>query len=187
MPIRLPPEHHPRSEWLALALAQAVWWAAILTGAAIASALLLVQAALHWHAGGRQAFPWRLPLLVAASGLLFDALAVATGLVQFRAPVFFGLPLWLAVLWLSFALTVPSLFRLLPNHTLRVLLFACAGPLAYVGGAALGAADVLHHAPYVLLLVAGWVLLPLGWWRVNARFANAWSGAPNRDGQRTGK
>lgn len=162
-----------RTEWLALLLAQAVWWLAILTGAGFAAALLLLQAGLWWHAGRGRAPQWRIVLLITLSGLLFDAITVAAGLMQFRDPALFGVPLWLVVLWLSFALTVPTLFQLIPGHCPRTLLFAGAGPLAYVGGAALGAAQIHNPSIYTLLLISGWLLLPMAWWWfANSRFAH---------------
>lgn len=153
--------------WLPVLMAQAVWWAAILSGALLAAAALLLQFALAWWLDRGNVPGLRRLSLLCGSGLLLDALTVQLELVQFRDAGAFGLPLWLVLLWLSFALTVPCLQRWLPKLATQLAVFAVAAPLAYFAGAALGAATVLQPVWYGVSLVTGWLALTL-FWRVRS-------------------
>ncbi len=151
------------ADWLGLVLAQAVWWLAVLDQTLAAGLLLLAQLALMWSRWRWQARHWLPVALIAASGVLVDGVIAATGVIRFRDPLLFGVPLWLLVLWASFALTVPILLQWLARPWLRAVVFVGAGPLAYVGGAALGAAKIVQPLPYALLLLTAWLLMPWLW------------------------
>jgi hypothetical protein len=111
-----------------------------------------------------------LKLLAAAGmlGFLFD-----TGLAAAR--VFAPLPHlwpgpwsppWMISLWLNLAAALDGcLAWLRKRYLLAAALGAVGGPLAYCGGAKLGAASVLPGAGPVLVLAAGWgVMMPLLVW-----------------------
>lgn len=153
----------PLATALPLLMAQAVWWAAILAGAALAAAALLVQIVLAYWLDRNSLPSWRRLLLLTGSGLLLDAVTVQLDLVAFRDASAVGLPLWLLLLWLSFALTVPRLQQWLPSRASQLAVFVIAAPLAYFAGAALGAATVQQPLWYGITLVAGWLALTLLW------------------------
>jgi hypothetical protein len=143
--------------------AQLVWWSAVLNYIPGAVAALIAQLYLtrRWD---REALP-DLPFfcVVVSSGLLLDALTVQLDVVQFRSASLFGLPAWLMLLWLSFALTVPRLQRLLPQPAVQTVVLASAATLAYLGGAAFSTATILQPARYAALLLLGWSLLLCLW------------------------
>ncbi|HEX4909612.1 MAG TPA: DUF2878 family protein [Permianibacter sp.] len=153
----------PLAAVLPVLMAQAVWWAAILAGAALAAAALLVQIALTFWLDRNNLPSWRRLLLLTGSGLLLDALTVQLDLVAFRDAGALGLPLWLLLLWISFALTVPRLQQWLPRRASQLAVFVIAAPLAYFAGAALGAATVQQPLWYGITLVIGWSALTLLW------------------------
>ena len=153
----------PLAAVLPILMAQVVWWAAILAGAALAAAALLIQIALAFWLDRNNLPSWRRLLLLTGSGLLLDALTVQLDLVTFRDAAAFGVPLWLLLLWLSFALTVPRLQQWLPSRASQLTVFVIAAPLAYFAGAALGAATVQQPLWYGITLVVGWSALTLLW------------------------
>ncbi len=152
---------------LPVLLAQAVWWAAILDGAQLAALLVSVQVVLTFWLDRAHVPSWSRLLLFIGSGLALDALTVQLGLISFRdgdsSPLPFAIPLWLLLLWLSFALTVPRLQQWLPQRQQQCALFAIAAPLAYYAGAAFAAAEIHHPIAYAAVMVSGWLALALLW------------------------
>ena len=163
MSYRLQPSSSRLRQLLPVLMAQLVWWAAILAGATLAVFALALQLALAIWLDRRNlpTLPRLLWLLV--SGLALDALTVQLGLIQFRDAALLGIPIWLLLLWLSFAMTVPCLQQWLPQRAAQLALFAIAAPLAYFAGAALGAATVIKPVAYGAVMVAGWCGLVLLW------------------------
>lgn len=157
------PDRQRALPWLPLLVAQAVWWAAMLSSATVVAVLLTLQLALA-VGFDRKALPsiakW---LLIVLSGLAVDALSVSAGLLQFRDADAFGLPGWLVLLWCSFALTVPRLQQLLVHRSAQTVFFVCAGPLSYFAGAALAAATIIAPFSYALMATVSWLLLPWLW------------------------
>ena len=103
-------------------------------------------------------------LPLALVGCLLDALLWQLGLFEFAA----GFPLWLALLWLGFALTLAHGLRWLLRlpRWQQALLGGCGGASSYLAGAAMGAVHLpwgLGISSAVLALIwAGW--LPLLVW-----------------------
>lgn len=152
---------------LPMLMAQAVWWAAILTGVQLAALAFTAQLMLAlWL--DRAAMPsLRRWLLFVSSGLALDALTTQLGLIRFRdgeTSVFpLGIPDWLVLLWLSFSLTIPRLQQWLPPPAQQGALFAAAAVLAYFAGAAFAAADISQPVLYGAVLIAGWLILVRLW------------------------
>lgn len=131
-----------------LLLWKGAWLAAVVgAGSGVPLAGSLVAAALVATAlARRRAHPRELVLVAVATaaGWAIDSAIVLAGLLTFPAEARLGGPstVWMAILWLNLAahLAPGSLFGwLAPRPALAAALGAASGPLAYLGGAALGA------------------------------------------------
>jgi uncharacterized protein DUF2878 len=138
-------------------LFQAGWFACVLGAAhgyalegALAAALIVLGHVLRAARPEREAL---LALAAAAVGLAFESLLVAAGLVRVEHLY------WLVALWALFATTLNSSLRALQTHPWLAALFgAVGGPLAYYGGARLGALELLQPAAMLAALALGWAL-----------------------------
>jgi len=123
-------------------------------------ALLIVG----WHLS-RAAQPRRELVLILAAGavgLFFETLLISSGTVHYPHGVLPGglAPHWMVALWMLFATTLNlSLAWLKRRVALAAVLGAIGGPLAYAGGAKLGALVFVHEATGLLAIGAGWALL----------------------------
>jgi hypothetical protein len=154
---------------LNLALFQVAWFAAVLGAANGATWLgpLVMLAVLGVHLATTQDRQGELKLLGVAglAGFLFDTSLVAAGVltpVQALLPHPFSPP-WMIGLWLNFAATLNvSLAWLQERYLLAALCGAVGGPLAYYGGAKLGATASLPTTGGIFILAFGWgILTPL--------------------------
>ena len=103
-------------------------------------------------------------LLCAAIGLAMDLGWQLLGVLTFKGQLVWTTPGWLVVLWLMFAGTLfRSLAFLQDRLLLAAALGALSGPLSYIAGMRLGAAETTHPDSIVALAMApAWaVLLPL--------------------------
>jgi hypothetical protein len=100
--------------------------------------------------------------LAALLGLVWDTVPPALGLMQYPAglwPAPFA-PVWIVVMWMLFATTLGGVMRSLQQRPwLAALVGAAGAPLAYFGGARLGALSLVRPAPALLAEAAGWALL----------------------------
>lgn len=168
-------------KWALLLLAQAVWFAAVLLGAAWALPLTLAQLALLPFSPALR-FPPLVYVVIIITGLAVDYFLQAMQWIAFRPdPLFADLPLplpvWLIVLWCSFALTVKPLSELVSSSFLRALLFAGGGAAAYYAGARLGAAEILNYYAYFSVLTFIWMIFPGLWLWFASRFSANSSGS----------
>ncbi|MDE2251246.1 MAG: DUF2878 family protein, partial [Gammaproteobacteria bacterium] len=105
--------------------------------------------------------------LIALTGMVgwcWDSALVVLGLIAYRpapAPASLSLaPLWILALWVLFATALPISLRWLRGRWWQAcLLGALAAPLAYFGGARLGALQLVRPWPALLAQAAGWALL----------------------------
>lgn len=143
--------------WFACVLgaAHGRWW----LGPAVAAAVL------GWHLA-RAEEPRREATLIgvaAIAGALFETALVQTGWVRFDAAVmpFEGLaPIWMVALWALFATTLNVSLRALHGRwRLAALLGAVGGPLAYAGGARLGALEWVDAGAALAVIGIGWAAL----------------------------
>lgn len=141
------------------ALVQVGWWACVLgaarglplLGPTVVAALLAVQT-LGLPALERRRV-WRGILLLGVAGTIVDSLQGGLGLLSFHgAPVAWLAPLWITALWCHLAIVVPAFAPLRSRPLVAGLLGAVGGPLAYAGGARLGAAE-LHPETWFSLAV----------------------------------
>ncbi len=150
--------------------------------------LAVVALILAWHLGFVRPLASEALLigLAALIGLSFDSLLIATGWVSFGPPApvasqALGVathpvlasasfpttstgaslpPSWMIALWANFATTLNlSLAGLQSRPGLAALLGLVGGPLAYWGGAGLGAMTFVTPLPALTILALGWALL----------------------------
>jgi hypothetical protein len=100
--------------------------------------------------------------LAALLGLVWDTVPPALGLMQYPDglwPAPFA-PVWIVVMWMLFATTLGGVLRSLQQRPwLAALVGAAGAPLAYYGGARLGALALIRPVPALLAEAAGWALL----------------------------
>ncbi len=158
---------------LNLVLFQLGWWALVLSAAHgyPGLGLAIVALILAWHLGFVRPLASEALLigLAALIGLAFDSLLIATGWVSFGPPAPVSAPTtalpppWMIALWANFATTLNlSLAGLQSRPWLTALLGLVGGPLAYWGGAKLGAMTFVAPLPALIALALVWaVLTPL--------------------------
>lgn len=137
--------------WLASVLGAA--WGYPWTGPAAIAVLAAIHMRLMPNRGPE------LILLVGALGLGYvaDSLLVLTGVMTFPPDAAIGKPstVWMALLWVNFAMTLHVSLRWLSRrYALTALLGAVGGPWAYYGGAAMGAVTWPNGAVIGLAAVA---------------------------------
>jgi len=138
------------------------WWTSVLGAARGAPALgpAVALGLIAWHLARRALCPRREALLLAAAALL--GLGVDTALLAGGALLFphepSGSPWpppWMVLLWPLFALLLERPLGWLRGRlALAALLGVIGGPLAYAGGAQLGALTLGADLPRALLLIA---------------------------------
>lgn len=147
-------------------LFQVAWFAAVL-GAAYEIAwlgplVLLPVLAVNLAMAPDRRGEVRLWVVAGLVGLLFDTALVAAGVFSPRrqfVPHPFSPP-WMIGLWLNFAATLNRSLAWLHGRPLLAAVFgAIGGPLAYYGGARLGATAALPGVEGLIILAIGWGLV----------------------------
>ncbi|WP_175690613.1 DUF2878 domain-containing protein [Burkholderia anthina] len=171
-----PRNHSSLAEIVAyLVLSQAGWLVCVLSAAhrqgwigTLCAVLLAGAHLLRAREPARE--PAREAALIAIITVLgwsWEAVPAATGWLSYANGVMFEgtAPYWIAGLWLLFASELNVLLRWLRERwVIASWLGACAGPLSFRAGAALGAVHIASPAAWVLL-GSGWaVLLPSAVW-----------------------
>lgn len=131
-----------------------IGWLACVLGAAqglpwLGPLVALPVLARHLRAAARPAAELALLALAGLAGLVLDSALVLAGRLRFAEGVLLpGLaPYWMVVLWMLFATTFNLGLRWLrARPALAAALGAVGGPLAYLAGARLGAAQALEPA-----------------------------------------
>ena len=168
--LSVPGTRSTRGLILNLALFQLGWWALVVSAAQGRPliGLVIVALILAWHLGFVRPLASEALLigLAALIGLTFDSLLIATGWVSFGPPAPVAAPTnalppaWMIALWANFATTLNlSLAGLQSRPRLAALLGLVGGPLAYWGGASLGAMTFVAPLPALIALALGWALL----------------------------
>lgn len=152
-----------------LLLFQVAWFAAVLGAAGgmawLGPLVLIPVLGVHLFLQENRRGETRLILAAAAIGFIFDTLMVATGVFT---PIRSILPRplsppWMVGLWMNFAATLNvSMSWLLGRYWTAALFGAFGGPLAYYGGARLGATETIPSMSDMAMLAVGWaVMTPL--------------------------
>lgn len=147
----------------ALILFKVVWLAIVTSAVWSVPALGAVAVAVHFaievsHYGRRAVV---VPVLVTGLvGYLVDNLYVVSGLLSFPQGGLLPAPIWMALLWMNFALVLePGMDWLDKRPMLAAALGATGGPLAYSAGIGLGLIETTA-APWIAYGVIGvvWAL-----------------------------
>lgn len=147
-----------------------VGWFACVLGAAYGYPLLgplvaLPVIGLHLVRQADRTAELALMLATAVIGSLYDQSLLSLDLVGYGASIWNAawLPIWMITLWTLFATTLNvSLQWLHGRYLLASLLGFIGGPLAYWGGAKLGAMQWLQPLELLIALAVGWaILLPV--------------------------
>lgn len=141
------------------------WFACVLGGAHalpwVGTGIALAIVAWHLTRAVRPRQELLLVLSAAAIGALFDSLLVALGWLVYPSGTLIAgtAPHWIVALWMLFAITLNlSLAWLKRRLWVAVLFGAIGGPLAYLGGAKLGALNFAAPTPAFIALAIGWAL-----------------------------
>jgi hypothetical protein len=150
-------------------LFQIGWFACVLGGAHdrpwLGTGIALSIVAWHVARSARPLDELIVVLLAAGIGTAADSALVTAGWVGYRSGTLVPgtAPHWIVAMWMLFATTLNSSLAWLRGSTLlAVALGAVGGPLAYWGGARLGAMQFLAPLAATVALAVGWaVLTPL--------------------------
>ena len=138
---------------LNIALYQLVWFIAVLGGEGLIW-LALAPILVHFVLTPVPKTDLRLVGLVLLIGIIVDGSLRLSGFFIF-AEDRFPIPLWLGCIWISLAtLFNHSLHWLKSRLWLAALLGAVGGPIAYLAGGRLGAAEFTLSAPWATVLLA---------------------------------
>jgi hypothetical protein len=147
-----------------------IGWFACVLGAAAGypwAGVAVVLTIILWHLS-RMARPRRELILIVAAGVtgaMWDSLLTASGWIEYPNGVLIEstAPVWIVALWMLFATTLNVSLRWLQrNPALAIAFGAIGGPLAYLGGAKLGALIFTHQPLALAALAIGWgILTPL--------------------------
>jgi hypothetical protein len=96
-------------------------------------------------------------------GYLFDSILVNFKIYNFESSLYFGwLPIWMLVLWPSFATLFDEVFVFLSKYKLIALsLSAVLGPLTYYSGSPLGLININQLFLFFILMTTFWIFLML--------------------------
>ena len=96
-------------------------------------------------------------------GYFFDSVIVYLEIYNFETSFHFGLlPIWMLVLWPSFATLFDEVFVFLTRYKLTaVVLSSILGPLAYYSGSPLGLININQLIIFIILMVIFWSILML--------------------------
>tara|TARA_B100001540_G_scaffold306178_1_gene318008 strand:- start:743 stop:1207 length:465 start_codon:yes stop_codon:yes gene_type:complete len=100
-------------------------------------------------------------LSISTIGYLFDSVLIFLQIYNFETSYYFGfLPLWMLILWPSFATLFDEVFRFFSQYKiLAVLLSSILGPLTYFSGEILGIININNIFLFFILMVIFWAAL----------------------------
>ena len=100
-------------------------------------------------------------LYISIPGYLFDSMLVYFNIYNFETSFHIGLlPIWMLILWPSFAVLFNDVFKFLEKYKLiAVFLSGILGPLAYYSGSPLGLLTINNLFLFVISMIGFWILL----------------------------
>lgn len=142
------------------------WFACVLGGAHglpwLGSGIAALIVAWHMTHATRPKQELILILIAGGIGAVWDSALVTLGWISYPSGTLLAgtAPYWMVALWMLFATTLNVSLAWLKRSALLAALFgAIGGPLAYYGGAKLGALSFLAPTPALVALALGWGLL----------------------------
>ena len=151
-------------------LFQIGWFACVLGGANslpwVGTLIACMIVTYHIHRSNQPDRELLLIVLAIIIGLIWDSLLVWMQLLSYTSGMWSEnlAPHWIIAMWMLFATTLNSSLGWLQRLSWGsiAVLGAAAGPLAYLGGAALGGVDFVVPGVALTALAVGWALwLPL--------------------------
>ena len=99
--------------------------------------------------------------LISLIGYLFDTILVFFEIYNFQVSLYFGvLPIWMLVLWPSFAILFDEILIFLSKYKIiAVLLSSILGPLTYFAGSPLGLININNLFVFFILMIIFWATL----------------------------
>ena len=99
--------------------------------------------------------------IISIIGYLFDTILVFLEIYSFKTSLYFGLlPIWMTVLWPSFAILFDEILIFLSKYKIiAVLLSSILGPLTYFAGSPLGLIYINNLFLFFILMVFFWATL----------------------------
>jgi len=99
--------------------------------------------------------------LISIMGYLFDSSLVFFQIYNFETSLYFGvLPIWMIVLWPSFAILFDEVLTFLSKYkTIALLLSSILGPLTYFAGSPLGLIYINNLFLFFILMIIFWATL----------------------------
>ncbi len=96
--------------------------------------------------------------LISIVGYLFDSVLVFFEIYSFDTSMNIGvLPVWMIVLWPSFAILFDEILTFLSRYkVIAILLSSILGPLTYLAGSPLGLIDINNLFLFVSLMIIFW-------------------------------
>jgi len=141
------------------------WFACVLGGANglpwVGTGIALAVVTWHLTRAERPRQELLLVLSAAMIGIVFDSLLVTLDWLAYPSGTLIAstAPHWIVALWMLFATTLNVSLSWLKRHLPIAIAFgAIGGPLAYWGGAKLGALTFLSPTPGLIALAVGWAL-----------------------------
>lgn len=100
---------------------------------------------------------------ISVAGYIFDSTLIILKIYSFNTSLNIGwLPVWMIVLWPSFAILFDEVFVFLEKYKLiGVMLSAILGPLTYYTGVPLGLIEIKHLYLFIFLMIIFWSCLML--------------------------
>ena len=99
--------------------------------------------------------------LISFMGYLFDSFMVFFEIYNFQTSLYFGmLPIWMLVLWPSFAILFDEILIFLSKYKIiAVTLSSILGPLTYFAGSPLGLININNLFLFFILMIVFWAIL----------------------------
>ena len=100
-------------------------------------------------------------IFISIIGYTFDSFLVSLKIYNFESSMHIGwLPIWMIVLWPSFATLFDEVFNFLFNYKIiAILLSGVLGPLTYYSGSPLGLISINQLNLFLFFMVIFWILL----------------------------
>ena len=100
-------------------------------------------------------------LSISIIGYLFDTILVFFEIYNFQTSLYFGvLPVWMIVLWPSFAILFDEILMFLAKYIIiAVMLSSILGPFTYFAGSPLGLININNLFLFFILMIGFWAIL----------------------------
>lgn len=98
---------------------------------------------------------------IAIPGYTFDSLLVYFSIYEFLSIYYIGaLPIWMIVLWISFAILFDEIFVFLKNFKIiSIIISSILGPVTYYIGDPIGILKIYNFTFFIIFMIIFWALL----------------------------